>query len=564
VELLQTLAHLAPEEIPRFALSAPSHTGDNVAHTELVLDRQLGALRRYSMVRVDGDGIFVHRLLQAVVRDRLSADERAAIAARTLGLVERAFPRSGAYGRARPECTQLLPHAVTAISHARHVPACRIDMARLLTRTGVYVAAVGWSAEAVKHLDRAIEIFAQAGPEHVAELAQASDALGMILYQMRRLEPAAECHAQAISIFARGAHRDPARAAQASINLAWVRWSDGKLAAAEDAASSALELLGSEIDPLHVRAIGGLSILARILYDRGNLDEARARVREVDGWLHELPPQLHPLMCGPLLQVAHTLHAFGQPFAALGWAAKGLELGEKAYGRQHPLVAGTHCVLGQVHHALGNLEQALVHLRAAVENAEAAPQVDQHIAVAACFASAVLLDLRRPAEAREAVATAERLLGKTLGARRQMEARVALARGRLELLDGRTDVALRQFEHASASFATDGGPQHPALIEALTLHGDTGLARGDRPGALAAYEAALQVAERHHLSDHPLVAAIHLGLAELHETHGDRTAAGHHRERAGEISTATLAGPSAFPERVLGARVDALRRRGAA
>jgi tetratricopeptide (TPR) repeat protein len=320
-------------------------------------------------------------------------------------------------------------------------------------------------------------------------------------------------------------------------------------------------MLGPYGDAIHVRAIGALSILTRILYDRGRVDEARTRAEDADHRLRGLSAGLHPLMCGPLLQVAQTLHFLGKPFDALEWAEKGLELGEGAYGKHHPLVAGTHCVLGQIHHRLGNFEQALVHFREAIASAESAQaHVDQHVAVAACFSAAALLDLNRPEEAREAVAAAERLLAKTFGARRQMQGHVALARGRLDVFEGRTDAALRHFEQASAAFSADGGKQHPALIEVLGLYGETALVRADEAGALAAYEAGLQVAQQHRLGDHPTLAAIHLSLAKVHEHRGHDTLARRHRERAREICETALAGPGAFPERILTTRLDALRR----
>ena len=46
--------------------------------------------------------------------------------------------------------------------------------------------------------------------------------------------------------------------------------------------------------------------------------------------------------------------------------------GVRAYGRHHPLVAGTHSVLGQIHRLTGDEEAARMHFTEAVASARTA------------------------------------------------------------------------------------------------------------------------------------------------------------------------------------------------
>ena len=438
VDLLATLAHLAPERVPRFLFLPPRGAGDGAdaspARDEAALDRQLAALLRYSLVRVEHDEIFVHRLLQAVVRDRPSARERAALADRTLRLVERAFPKSGSAGRARPECTRLLPHAVAALGHAHDVAEARLPSARLLRRTGVYLSACGWSDDAVKHLARSVAILDAPGAAHESELAQAAEDLGMVLYQAGRLEEAGRALDRALATFGDGPHRDATRAGQALINRAWVRWSEGALDAAADDARRAVALLRETPGVGELTAVGALAILSRVLFDRGDAATARTTVDEAVAILEAIPGPHHPLLCGTLLQVSQVLTLQNRIGAALPLALQGAQAGERAYGRHHPLVTGLYSVLGQIHDLRYDDETAAEHFSRALEGARAATQhVDPQVAAVACRAIPPLLRLGRIDEAQHVLAFAEGLRHRLCGPREPFEeelrgAREAVAR----------------------------------------------------------------------------------------------------------------------------------------
>jgi hypothetical protein len=93
--LLNLCAFLAPERIPKSLISGgATHLPEPLASAladELKFDDALAALRRYSLLTVADKSLSVHRLVQAVTRDRLSDEERKTWAVAAVSLVNDAF-----------------------------------------------------------------------------------------------------------------------------------------------------------------------------------------------------------------------------------------------------------------------------------------------------------------------------------------------------------------------------------------------------------------------------------------------------------------------------------------
>jgi hypothetical protein len=114
-ELLDLCAFLAPEDIPRDALSTalPAAAGDPLA-----LDEAVKALRRYSLVDAHEDALAVHPLVQAAVRDGMTAEDRVAWARRAIALVADRFPSDADDPDRRAEARTWLPHVRAALAPA--------------------------------------------------------------------------------------------------------------------------------------------------------------------------------------------------------------------------------------------------------------------------------------------------------------------------------------------------------------------------------------------------------------------------------------------------------------
>jgi hypothetical protein len=137
-ELLTLLAFLAPEVIPR---SLPAeHAGRlprglrRVAADPGRYERAVGALARYSLLILTEDTLTVHRLVQAVTRQPLSARAAHRWAAAAVQLVWAVFPDDSSDVGNWPVCALLLPHALAAAEHADKLEADRQATAGLLNR----------------------------------------------------------------------------------------------------------------------------------------------------------------------------------------------------------------------------------------------------------------------------------------------------------------------------------------------------------------------------------------------------------------------------------------------
>jgi hypothetical protein len=121
--LLRLLACLSPEPVPlTLLLASPGRLAefdDDAVHSLLslvgdpvALADAVSALRRYSLVNSSGDGtVIVHRLVQAVMLDGMTARQAAAYGEAAAALIEASIPSDVMQPANWAECAALLPHA---------------------------------------------------------------------------------------------------------------------------------------------------------------------------------------------------------------------------------------------------------------------------------------------------------------------------------------------------------------------------------------------------------------------------------------------------------------------
>ena len=96
-QLASVCAFLAPEPIPEdlFTSAAGELPGELAARAAdpLAWRQTLARLARQSLARIDQRGLVMHRLTQAILRDRLTSEQAAATRARTEAILAAARPR---------------------------------------------------------------------------------------------------------------------------------------------------------------------------------------------------------------------------------------------------------------------------------------------------------------------------------------------------------------------------------------------------------------------------------------------------------------------------------------
>jgi hypothetical protein len=143
-DLLRLLSFLGPDEIP-WELLAPK-LAERAGRPGVLgglrmgeLDRALGTLARYSLVKRTGAATTVHRLVQQVVRDGVDPEEQRAWTAAAVGLLLSAFPQNSHGHETWPVCQRLLPHALAAAQRVERLGGEPDAAALLLNYAALYL-----------------------------------------------------------------------------------------------------------------------------------------------------------------------------------------------------------------------------------------------------------------------------------------------------------------------------------------------------------------------------------------------------------------------------------------
>ena len=147
----------------------------------LALGEAISALCRYSLIDTADDGWSVHRLVQAVVRERLSPEESPAYAAAAVQSVNATSPFESGNVTTWISCTRLLPHGLAFVGHAERIEATQEACGRLLNQMGLYLRGRADFAGAKSLFCRALTIAeATYGPDH-PYVATALNNLGSVM-----------------------------------------------------------------------------------------------------------------------------------------------------------------------------------------------------------------------------------------------------------------------------------------------------------------------------------------------------------------------------------------------
>jgi hypothetical protein len=161
-ELLRLCTFLHPDVIPEEVFTDYKPTLDPtlppIVADQFQLNTAIKSLLKFSLVRRNPDTktLTIHRLVQAVLKDKMDKHMQSQWAERTVRSVSRSFPF------ARPEtwqaCQRLLPHAYTSTELIEHWNIEIIEAAGLLYRMGKYLDDLALYEEAKLCYQRALII----------------------------------------------------------------------------------------------------------------------------------------------------------------------------------------------------------------------------------------------------------------------------------------------------------------------------------------------------------------------------------------------------------------------
>jgi tetratricopeptide (TPR) repeat protein len=275
VGLLTLAAFLAPDDLPQplltthqEALPKPLATA---AADPLALADAVAALRRYSLIRVVADGLFVHRLVQTVVRAGLDKQAELAWAASAIRLLRAGFPYSSGVVATWPECGRLLPHMLAVVSHGQRLEVESEAWLWLLSQAGSYLWSRGQYRQAL-----ALEEAALTGRRRVLGDDHA-DTLGSMnnLAETRRalgdLQGAHDLHQQTLAGSRRVLGDDHPDTLSSMNNLALTRRALGDLQGAHDLHETTLAGRRRVLGDDHPDTLTSMNNLAAVRRELGEL-----------------------------------------------------------------------------------------------------------------------------------------------------------------------------------------------------------------------------------------------------------------------------------------------------
>lgn len=497
------------------------------------------ALQKYSLIGLRSPGCyFMHRPVQAAVRDRLGEDRSrwAKIAVETVN--ERFTYEKD--NQNTWKSSEYAPHTLRVIHHAyRRCPEALIPLADLCAKVGLFYMDRARFDDAKANLEKAIVI-----AEELGHLAKNSNAIAEILLSEGKLDDALY-HAKwalAVDEKTRGTiHPDVARDAN---TIAMVLIDKCDLEGARAYADRAEDIdENNDVDkkgrPRHPSSLArDKSTIAAVLKEQGKLDDAFNYARQALKIIEEFYTRDYPAVAPIAINIAEILHAKGNLKGALTYAERAFNIYHKAYGTEdHPNVATVYTHYAGIWHGEGNLEAALT-------KAQRAYEIDRKVfgALHPCVArdadiiAAILKDMGKVnlPEAKKYAEMARDIDEKIYGPYHQAVATRAIniagilhAMGKPEALD-----------NAKQALAIDEkiyGPLHHSVAKdkdslAAILHGT-----GKPADALKIAEEALAIDEKVYGDEHPSIADIKINIAGILK---DGTAYGrafHHAREALKI-----------------------------
>ncbi|MFA4956509.1 MAG: FxSxx-COOH system tetratricopeptide repeat protein [Candidatus Methanoperedens sp.] len=363
-ELLTSSAFFNPDNIP-FELiikGAPelgepiSSAIEGIEEDPLVLDELLLPLTKYSLISRDDNVYSIHRLVQAVIRDRIGTDTQRVWAERTVKALNRAFPAVEFSNWQL--CERLIPHAQAGYELIIKWRFEFEEAARLLNNVGLYQYECAFYSEAERVYRCALEIFEKSlGKDH-SDVATLINNLALLYYSQGKYDEAETMYKRALAISEQSLDKNHPYVAISLNNLALLYCAQGKFAEAETMFRRALTICEKSLGNDHPDVAQSLNNLALLYDSQGKYDEAETMHRRaLEIWEKSLG-KYHPDVATSLNNLAMLYVSQGKYAQAEPMNRRALEICEISLGKYHPNVAASLNNIALLYKKQGKSEEA--------------------------------------------------------------------------------------------------------------------------------------------------------------------------------------------------------------
>jgi tetratricopeptide (TPR) repeat protein len=345
--VLKLCSYLGPGAIPREVMTArvdglPSGLAEAIADP-LVLNRALSALQRYGLLEIREDSVSVHRLVQAVTRDRLPTQDRLVWVKAALQMVDAIFPEEVlTEPQTWVKCERLLPHALAATAHEEALDADAKTTACLLNKTGLYFTARAQYRQAQGLVQRSLAIREEVlGPKH-PDTAQSLNNLGSLLQAQGDLDGARPYVERALVIREEVLGAEDLETAISLNNLGGLLQAQGDLDGARPYLERALKIYEAVAGAEHPDTAQRLNSLGTLLRAQGDLDGARLYFERALFIRKAFYGAKHPETAQSLNSLGSVLHDRGDLAEARSYFEQALCIFRNSLGETHPWTQTVH------------------------------------------------------------------------------------------------------------------------------------------------------------------------------------------------------------------------------
>ena len=344
-ELLRLCAFLAPDHIPQELLT------QGAAHWPLVLQQAvadplafnqlLETLLAFSLVKRLGEDqqLGIHRLVQVVQLERLSAEEQRQWAERIVLAVNTIFPRDPDNVASWPQCLRYLEQVQACDALIRQHRLLLSEAADVLNRAGTYLWECALYTLAEPLYLRALHIQEQALGQDHPEMVEPLTDLADLYERQGRYTEAEPLYQRALHIQEQALGPDHPDIVYPLSGLAILYERQGKYVEAKSLSRRALCIQEQALGPDHPHVVYPLNNLAVLYLDLGRYAEAEP--------LYQRSLRIQEQALGPdHLHVAYPLNGLAILYERQGRYAeaeplyhRALRIREQALGPDHPHVA---------------------------------------------------------------------------------------------------------------------------------------------------------------------------------------------------------------------------------
>jgi tetratricopeptide (TPR) repeat protein/transcriptional regulator with XRE-family HTH domain len=498
--LLKLCAFLAPDAIPEELFSdapfLPGFVNETPISASLELERAIAALRTYSFVRRNTATrtLTIHRLVQAVLRDRLNEQDQRNWAERAVALISRVLPEAWEQS-AWPIYQRYLPHVEVCAAWIKQWQMTSRNAARLLDFTGGYLKERWQYAQAEAYLSQALAMYRQVMGEEQPEIAKALQRLGELYFHKGAYAQAKAVNQEALAIYRKGKlENDQIEAATCLNNQAMFLHALGDYAQAEpfyqEALSMREQLLGSE----HPQVAESLNNLGFFYYAQGKYQQAEPLYqRALAIYEKTQSPESHYIARG-LNNLAKLYVSSGEYARAEPLYLRAQEIYARAQGAEHPMVAFVLYNLGDLYHQQKRVEEAeLLYLEALAIREKALPPDHPDLATVLNSLGLFYFEQERYAQALPLCERALAIREKMLGSDHPRTAQSLHGLAQVYARQGQYEQAEALYRRALDVREKALGATHPDVAATLESLADVLAARQQEAAAKALKDRAAQI-----------------------------------------------------------------------